>query len=131
MRPDPKLKFEKRKLDEDLHQRDKEMRTRMLGELFGRLVWLDAAAVAAILGALTSERGTVLKQAAGGWLVLMVLLYALSLAASLAFPMTRYLESFDRDKVGHVSRYLQWFAIVCAGVATVLGAGGVALALIY
>jgi hypothetical protein len=108
------------KENQELLQRDKEMRTGLLTEFFARLLWLDAAATAAIV-AFLAEHPTAKPSAisAGTWAAAA---FGASLVVSLFLPLRRAEASFDRGKKDWLSWTMQYVAasLAAAGVVAIV-----------
>jgi hypothetical protein len=110
---------EQQQLNEHL-QRDKEMRVEILGSFYSRLMWLDAAAIAAITAAITAADPWH-PRPAYAWGKGAIWLFALSLVVELCVPLLRYHASFNREKRDWTTYVMQWIAaaLAIAGVICV------------
>jgi hypothetical protein len=100
----------------DRLQRDKEMRANILSEFFARLMWLNAAAIAAIVTFLAQHATLKPSTLLAGRIA--ATMFATSLAVAIFVPLRRYEASFDRGKRDLVSWAMQL-------IAASLAAGGV------
>jgi len=98
----------------ELLQRDKEIRATILNSLFGRVVWIDAGAVALILAGVVNSEGAL---TGNGYLITSLFMYSVSLLLSLFAPVIRYLASFDRSRFS-----IEYLYVQCAAILLTFGA---------
>jgi hypothetical protein len=106
----------------DRLQRDKEVRSSILSEFFSRLMWLDAAAIAAIV-AFLAEHET-LKPATLFASRIAAVAFAASLVVVILVPLKRFEASFDRNRRDFVSWTMHLLAAgfaIGGVIATVAG----------